>query len=50
VASILLWLAITYAAFKFAGMVLAKGQGFHQAEIGWRDRLRSGEPGLFLAA
>jgi hypothetical protein len=48
--TILLWLGITYAAFKFAGMVLAKRRDFDQAEISLRDRLRAGEPGLFLAA
>ena len=48
--NILLWLGITYGAFKFAGMVLAKGRGFDRAEVGLRDRLRAGEPWLFLAA
>lgn len=47
---VLLWLAVTYCAFKFAGMVLARGPGFRPSEIGFQYRLRAGEPGLFLAA
>lgn len=48
--TVLLWLAVFYAAFKFAGMVLAQGRGFRKADIAFRDRIRAGEPGLFLAA
>jgi hypothetical protein len=48
--TVLPWLAIIYAAFKFAGMVLAKGRGFGQSRIAFWDRIRAGEPGLFLAA
>jgi hypothetical protein len=48
--TILLWLGLTYAAFKFAGMVLASGRSFDRAETTFGERLRAGEPGLFVAA
>lgn len=48
--SVLIWLAVFYGAFKFAGMAFALNRGFGQRELSFRDRLRAGEPGIFLAA
>jgi hypothetical protein len=50
VKSILIWLAVFYGAFKFPAMALALNRGFVRRDLSFGDRLRAGEPGVFLAA
>jgi hypothetical protein len=46
----LVWLLFTYGVFKLAAMARAGNRGFRRTDVPLRDRLRAGEPFLFLAA
>lgn len=46
----ILWLIFMYATLKVAGIVFAKSAGFGRSALSLRDRLRAGEPMLFISA